>query len=307
MSTEATTTTEAPATQASPIVDTVSSPSDAPTWPPLASDHALTLLHSSLPTLLSTAGNSTIWGVTLDPSSPPAFHTLLILQKFLRSEQGDVDKAKAKLEGALKWRKEFGLVGEDGKEKELVVEDEDRFQGLGYVTEVKVAGVTKLVTWNIYGGVKDLGTTFGDLDKFLTWRVALMELSLRQLSLATATLPIPDYGQGPDPYQMYQVHDYLNVSFLRADPRVKAASKATIELMGKNYPELLERKFFVNVPYVMGWLFSAMKLFVSAETVKKFTVLSEGKYLVAELGDPQYVPEVYGGKGPALDAVGTKA
>lgn len=46
-----------------------------------------------------------------------------------------------------------------------------------------------------------------------------MERSVQKLNLAAATKPIPDYGTGPDPYQGYQVHDYLQVSYIRQDPR----------------------------------------------------------------------------------------
>jgi len=129
-----------------------------------------------------------------------------------------------------------------------------------------------------------------------------MELGVEKLGLDKATQPIPNFGEGPDPYQGIQIHDYLNASFLRMDPDAKAASKKTIETFQKYYPETLSRKFFVNVPVVMGWLFSAMKLFVAKETVKKFTVLSYGEQLANELG-PE-VPVVYGGKGDNLETVG---
>lgn len=124
-----------------------------------------------------------------------------------------------------------------------------------------------------------------------------MEKSIQRLQLATATQPIPNFGEGPDPYQGFQVHDYLQVSFLRQDPLVKAATKKTIEVLGRYYPETLSRKFFVNVPVVMGWLFNATKLFIAKETVKKFTVLSYGNQLATELG--QNIPKEYGGsQGP---------
>lgn len=138
--------------------------------------------------------------------------------------------------------------------------------------------------------------------RFIRWRVGLMELGISRLCLSSATRPIPNYGEGPDPYQGIQVHDHLNVSFLRMDPCAKAASKRTIELFQKYYPETLSRKFFVNVPVVMGWMFQAMRPFLAKETVKKFTVLSYGNQLANELG--MGVPEVYGGKGGALETVG---
>ncbi len=77
-----------------------------------------------------------------------------------------------------------------------------------------------------------------------------MELSVQELDLLSATVPIPE--DGIDPYRMIQVHDYMNVSFLRMDPAVKAASKETIKVFSMAYPELLKEKFFVrfNVPLI---------------------------------------------------------
>lgn len=128
---------------------------------------------------------------------------------------------------------------------------------------------------------------------FLRWRVGLMERSVQHLNLSAATEPIPDFGAGPDPYQGYQIHDYLQVSFIRQDPVVKAATKKTIDILGHHYPETLSRKFFVNVPIIMGWVYQAAKLLVAKETAKKFTVLSYGEQLVSELG--KNIPKAYGG------------
>ena len=62
------------------------------------------------------------------------------------------------------------------------------------------------------------------LPSFLKWRVGLMERSIQKLNLAAAKEPIPDHGQGPDPYQGFQVHDYLQVSFIRQDSRKSFSS-----------------------------------------------------------------------------------
>src|ERR1700709_181911 len=106
-----------------------------------------------------------------------------------------------------------------------------------------------------------------------------MELGVEKLNLSSATREIPDFGQGPDPHQGIQIHDYLQVSFLRQDPVVKAATKKTIETLSAYYPETLSRKFFVSVPLLMQWMFTAMKLLLSRETVKKFTVMSYANQL----------------------------
>jgi phosphatidylinositol transfer protein SFH5 len=129
-----------------------------------------------------------------------------------------------------------------------------------------------------------------------------MELGVSKLDLASITTPIPDFGEGPDPYQGIQVHDYLNVSFLRMDKRIKAASKETINILSAHYPETLSRKFFVNVPLLMQWMFRAMQLLVKKETMEKFVVLSYGSQVASQLG-PQVTKE-YGGETGALAEVG---
>ena len=130
-----------------------------------------------------------------------------------------------------------------------------------------------------------------------------MELSVRELNLPAATEKIP--SDGPDQYRMIQVHDYLGVSFLRMDPNIRASSKATIQAFSTAYPELLKEKFFVNVPLAMSWVFAAMKLFLSAETIRKFHPLSYGSNLAEEIaGFGEQLPEVYGGKGVPLNENG---
>jgi hypothetical protein len=63
--------------------------------------------------------------------------------------------------------------------------------------------------------------------RFLRWRVGLMEKSVQKLNLKYAIKPIPNFGEGPDPYQGFQIHDYLQVSFLRQDPRKLLPSPCT--------------------------------------------------------------------------------
>ncbi|EOA82889.1 Non-classical phosphatidylinositol transfer protein (PITP) [Exserohilum turcicum] len=266
-----------------------------PVWPETAPDHPLTKFFDSFEALVASAQHNEVYGIELSASN--AFHTKLILQKFLRANQNDVEKAKTQLLETLKWRKAFDPV-----KAATETYEKTKFDGLGYVLQVEgVPGSLNkkdVATFNIYGSVKDNKATFGDLDGFLRWRVGLMEKSIQALSLSSASVPIPNYGEGPDPYQGFQVHDYLQVSFIRRDPLVKAATNKTIEILGNHYPETLSRKFFVNVPTVMGWLFNAIKLVVAKETSRKFVVLSNGSLLANELG--KSVPKSYGGDRPEL-------
>lgn len=273
--------------------------SSSPVWPETPADHPLSKFFDQIEELTKETGHHEVYGITLSPTN--AFYTKLILQKFLRANQGDLEKAKQQLRETLEWRKQFDPI-----KAACETFDRSRFDGLGYILHVEdvpeSANKSDVVTFNIYGAVKDNKKTFGNLDAFLRWRVGLMERSVQHLNLSSATQPIPDFGAGPDPYQGYQVHDYLRVSFLRQDPLVKEATKKTIEILGRCYPETLSRKFFLNVPVVMGWMYQAAKLLVSKETAKKFTVLSYGSALAGELG--KGLPKEYGGDKGALSEVG---
>ncbi|KAK3346423.1 CRAL-TRIO domain-containing protein [Lasiosphaeria hispida] len=253
-------------------------------------------------------GHPEVWGVTL---ADPETHvpTQIVLQKYLNANDGDIAKAKDQLTKTLEWRAKT-------KPLELIKKafTKAKFEGLGFVTVYAGEGEAstepeskEVFTWNIYGGVKSIEETFGNLEEFIEWRVALMEIALQELSLSTATKPITaEY----DPYKMFQVHDYKSISFLRQSPAVKSASGETIKVFAQNYPELLKEKFFVNVPAIMGFVYSFMKLFVAAKTIKKFHPMSNGGALALEFADSKVtglgekLPAEYGGKGGDLKALG---
>lgn len=90
--------------------------------------------------------------------------TLIILQKFLRANAGNVELAKTQLEGALKWRKEY----QPRKAMEEIF-DGEKFRGLGYVMRVKGAKGTgneeDVVAFNVYGkAARESKVVFGDTD-----------------------------------------------------------------------------------------------------------------------------------------------
>jgi hypothetical protein len=257
-------------------------------------------------TAAKATGHPEVWGVTL---ADPEGHvpTRIILQKYLNANDGDVDKAKDQLTKTLEWRAKT-------KPLELVKKtfSKAKFDGLGHVTKYLQDGSAEpegkeVFTWNIYGGVKSIDETFGNLEEFLDWRVALMEMALQELDISSATKAITaDY----DPYKIFQVHDYKSISFLRQSPQVKSASAETIKVFAQNYPELLKEKFFVNVPAIMGFVYAFMKLFVAPKTIKKFHPMANGGNLAVEFGESKVVglgerlPANYGGKGAELDEQG---
>lgn len=111
-------------------------------------------LFAQLESLVKEAEYDEVYGVQLQPSGEH-IPTQVIVQKFLRANANDVDKAKSQLLGTLKWRKEFQPL----KAKDEAFSKE-RFGGLGYVIELKD---DQVVTFNIYGGVKDNEKTFKDI------------------------------------------------------------------------------------------------------------------------------------------------
>lgn len=139
-------------------------------WATLPEDHSLAEFYALLPSLCDKAEHSEIWGVTLSSTAaqPIPVPTGNILQKYLRANQGDLDKAAAQLLATLQWRKEFNPRSAAWNE----VHDENKFGGLGYISvgdtalnvdEVKEGEVKKvkdIVCWNVYGAVKDSEATF---------------------------------------------------------------------------------------------------------------------------------------------------
>ena len=69
--------------------------------------------------------------------------------------------------------------------------------------------------------------------RFVRWRVALQEIAISHLKLNEATKIIPDYGKGPDPYKLMNVHDYLSVSFFRRPAEIKNSSSKIIDMFQK--------------------------------------------------------------------------
>lgn len=109
-------------------------------------------------------GHPEIWGVNL---ADPVSHvpSQIVLQKYLNANDGDIAKAKDQLRKTLDWRAKM-------KPLELTSKKFNRrkFQGLGYVTvygapDAADPEAKEVFTWNIYGSVKHVEETFGNLDE----------------------------------------------------------------------------------------------------------------------------------------------
>lgn len=114
----------------------------------------------SLPGIMEKTGHKEMWGVPLKDSND--IPTVNVLIKFLRANEGNVKLAEEQLAKALEWRKEINPIELASNARFSA----KKFGGLGYITSyVDPAYGETIFTWNIYGGVKDLKSTFGDLDE----------------------------------------------------------------------------------------------------------------------------------------------
>ncbi|KAI8320305.1 CRAL/TRIO domain-containing protein, partial [Martensiomyces pterosporus] len=244
-------------------------------------------LRSQLPDIIHEAEkaskepvSSSLWGVPLLPalgsssSDEEDLRVDVILLKFLKARSNDIEQARDMLTETLKWRAEYKVDG--------ILDEEfpqDVFAKVGFLYGHDREG--RPVTYNYYGNL-DNKEVFGDLDRFLRWRVQLHERGMSQLDFV-------------DVADMVQVHDYDGVGLFSYDKFARAASKATIQVMSDNYPETLATKIFANVP---GWgetVFSIICRWLSEETKRKFVVVSKAsapKALAERIGE-QNIPEAY--------------
>ncbi|KAJ2915480.1 hypothetical protein MD484_g4931, partial [Candolleomyces efflorescens] len=223
----------------------------------------------------------TFWGVPIDPQSPKSdARVSVILMKFLRARNLNPTAAREMLVNTLRWRESFNV-------ESLLKEEfpQDIFGGMA-----KISGVDKdkrPVVYNVYGGNSDLKAVFSDVQRFIRWRVALQERSILLL----------DFNEVD---QMIQIHDYAGVSMSSRDANSKAAASEASNIFSSHYPETLYRKFFINVPTLLSWIFWAFKAIIPSATMAKMSMVGTGesalrKALLPYI-DTKQLPKRYGGE-----------
>ncbi|KAK6943210.1 CRAL/TRIO, N-terminal domain [Dillenia turbinata] len=230
---------------------------------------------------LSVSQNSdcSMWGIPLLGGDERAD---VILLKFLRARDFRVSDSLHMLEKCLLWRKEFGA--------DSIVEEDLGFKGLeGLVAYMH--GYDKEghpVCYNAYGVFKDkemYERIFGDdekLKKFLRWRVQVLERGINLLH-----------------FKPGGINSLVQVTDLKDMPKreLRVASNQILSLFQDNYPEMVARKVFINVPWYFSVLYSMFSPFLTQRTKSKFVIAKEGN--VAEtlykFIRPEDVPVQYGG------------
>lgn len=224
---------------------------------------------------------TTMWGVKIDPSNPRDAKVSVVLMKFLRARNLNITEAQDMLQSTLRWRKSFNI---EAAMQEVF--PEGRFDAMGRFYGKDKEG--RPVMYNIYGGGLNLKEVFSDVQMFLRWRVALHERMMQMLDFETVD-------------QTLQVHDYLGVGLTTSrDANSKNAAREATNIFASHYPELLYKKFFINVPSILSWIFWAFKPLLAPATVAKMSVVGTGAHTIHQaLGphiDDKELPVQYGGQ-----------
>lgn len=184
-----------------------------------------------------------LWGVPLLPSKGHE-GTDIILLKFLRAKDYKVNDAYEMLGSTLKWRRDFGI---DKILEEEVLPD---LQSAGYVDSTDRN--SNPVVYMIYGAFKDktlYGNTFGTEEKcreFLRWKAQLMEKSVQKLRFKEGRVA-----------SVLQVTDLRNLQS-PGTKELRATSKKAYTMLHENYPEIISKTIFVNVPF---WFYAYHSMF----------------------------------------------
>ncbi|KAH8828721.1 CRAL TRIO domain-containing protein [Flagelloscypha sp. PMI_526] len=253
---------------------------------------ALKAFRSQLPEIFSEAYTdepklknepTKIWGISVDPSNPTAdARVSVILMKFLRARSLNVAEARKMLTATLTWR-DVTFKVQDALKEEF---PEDVYGKMAHIVGKDKEG--QPVVYNLYGVNQDANAVFGDVERFLRWRVGVQERTVMQLDFETVD-------------QTVQIHDYANAP--SRTPESKKAATLASSIFGDHYPELLSKKLFVSVPTIMTWIFWAFKPILPSATFAKMSVVGPGtgtiKKALLPIIDEEEIPTHYGGK---LDA-----
>ncbi|XP_059438080.1 patellin-4 [Corylus avellana] len=198
-----------------------------------------------------------LWGVPLLPSKG-AEGTDVVLLKFLRAREFKVNDAFEMLRKTLQWRREAEI--------DSILDDElcADLSSAAYMNGVDREGHP--VCYNIFGVFDSeelYQKTFGTDEKrrqFLRWRCQLMEKGIQKLDLkpggASSLIQINDLKKSPGP----------------AKKELRIATKQAIGIFQDNYPELVAKNIFINVPFWYYALNALISPFLTQRTKSKFVV-----------------------------------
>lgn len=230
-----------------------------------------------------------LWGVPLLHTHGDE-RTDVILLKFLRARDFKVAEAFTMLKNTILWRKRFGA--------DSILEEDfgTEYDGVAYMHGYDKEGHP--VCYNVYGVFQDKETyqkSFGDTekcDRFLRWRIQLLERGIQQLSFkpggVNSMVQITDLKNSPGP----------------GKKNLRQATQKALDILQDNYPELVARKIFVNVPWWYAVMSAMISPFLTQRTKSKFVVARPARVTetLFKYISPEYVPVQYGGLSRENDA-----
>ncbi|KAK7303607.1 hypothetical protein RJT34_14517 [Clitoria ternatea] len=203
-----------------------------------------------------------LWGVSLLPSKG-AEGIDVVLLKFLRAREFKVNDAFEMLKKTLKWRKESRI------DSVLDQDFDSDLASAAYMNGVDHEGHP--VCYNIFGAFEseDLyRKTFGTEEKrgeFLRWRCQLMEKGIQKLNLkpggVSSLLQINDLKNSPGP----------------SKKELRVATKQIVAILQDNYPEMVAKNIFINVPFWYYALNALLSPFLTQRTKSKFVIARPNK------------------------------
>ncbi|KAL4322080.1 patellin-6 [Arachis ipaensis] len=233
-----------------------------------------------------------MWGIPLLTGTENAD---VILLKFLRARDFRVSDSLAMLLKSLSWRKEFGadaIVGEElgFKDLEGVVAYMQGYDREGHPVCYNDYGLfkDKGMYEKVFGGGGDGGDDEEKLNKFLRWRVQVLERGIKLLN-----------------FKPGGVNSLIQVTDLKDMPKreLRVASNHILSLFQDNYPEMVARKIFINVPWYFSVLYSMFCPFLTPRTKSKFVISKEGNAAetLYKFIRPEDIPVRYGGLSKTSD------
>lgn len=223
-----------------------------------------------------------IWGVPLLPSKSSE-GTDVVLLKFLRAREFKVNEAFEMLKRTLIWRAH--------SEIETILKED---LGVDLANAAYMKGTDREnhpVCYNIFGvfGNDELyQKTFGTEEKreqFLRWRFHFMEKGIKKLDFrpggVTSILQIYDLRNCPGP----------------SKKEIRSATYNAIGILQDNYPEMVARNVFINVPFWYYAFYSIISPFLTQRSKSKFVVARPAKVTETLLKyiPMEEIPTQYGG------------
>ncbi|XP_014517083.1 patellin-4 [Vigna radiata var. radiata] len=223
-----------------------------------------------------------LWGVPLLPSKG-AEGIDVVLLKFLRAREFRVSDAFEMLKKTLKWRKESNI---DSLVDEEFASD---LASAAYMSGFDHEGHP--VCYNIFGAFESeelYQKTFGTEEKrseFLRWRCQMMEKGIQKLNLKPGGVS-----------SLLQINDLKNSPGI-SNKELRVATKQTVAILQDNYPEMVAKNIFINVPFWYYALNALLSPFLTQRTKSKIVVARPNKVTetLTKYIPIEEIPVQYGG------------